>query len=126
MSYTNFKYVGQMSYSLYKAVLHPPKLILKLCIYGYYHYLKVVLKIEQSSQTDKQKTEKQAEHSMCVVGGMRERPVLDKETEERLGKIKPVEHVEVRLDEGVFAKLDEGLYVRKTKDGTIEFYEEEQ
>jgi hypothetical protein len=58
MSYTNFKYVGQMSYSLYKAVLHPPKPILKLCIYGYYHYLKVVLKIEQSSRTDKQKTDK--------------------------------------------------------------------
>lgn len=58
MSYTNFKYVGQMSYSLYKAVLHPPKPILKLCIYGYYHYLKVVLKIEQSSRTDKRKGDK--------------------------------------------------------------------
>jgi hypothetical protein len=58
MSYANFKYVGQMSYAQYKAVLHPPKPILKLCIYGYYHYLKVVLKIEQSSQTDNRKKEK--------------------------------------------------------------------
>jgi hypothetical protein len=63
MSYTNFKYVGQMSYSLYKAVLHPPKPILKLCIYGYYHYLKVVLKIEQSSQTDNRKKEMREEES---------------------------------------------------------------
>jgi hypothetical protein len=115
-----------MSYSLYKAVLHPSKPILKLCIYGYYHYLKVVRKIEQSSRTDNRKKEKHAEHSMYMVGGMGERPVFDKQAEERLRKIKSVEHVEVRLDEGVFVKLDEGLYVRKTKDGTIEFHEEEQ
>jgi prefoldin subunit 5 len=63
---------------------------------------------------------------MHVVGGMGERPVFDKQAEERIRKVEPTEHVEVRLDEGVFVKLDEGLYVRKTKDGTIEFYEEEQ
>jgi hypothetical protein len=111
-----------MSYSLYKAVLHPPKPILKLCIYGYYHYLKVVLKIEQSSRTDNRKREKQAEYNMCVGEGS----VSDMQMAERIRKIKPAERVEVRLDEGVFVKLDEGLYVRKTEDGTIEFYEEEQ
>jgi len=57
------------------------------------------------------------------VGG---RPVSDKQAEERIRKIRPAERVEVRLDEGELVKLDEGLYVRKTKDGTIEFYEEKQ
>jgi hypothetical protein len=115
-----------MSYSLYKAVLHPSEPILKLCIYEYYHYLKVVLKIEQNSQTANRKKDKHAEYRMCMVGGVGERPGFDKQAEERLREIKSVDHVEIRLDEGVFVKLDEGLYVRKTKDGSIDFYEEEQ
>jgi hypothetical protein len=39
---------------------------------------------------------------------------------------KAVKHVEVRLEEGKLVRIDEGLYVRKTRDGTIELYEEEQ
>jgi prefoldin subunit 5 len=42
-----------------------------------------------------------------------------------MGLGKAVKHVVVRLDEEVFVKLDEGLYVRKARDGTIELYEEE-